>query len=310
MAEKVLGILPLTAPAEDNYALDRGNLIHRILYSFYSERRRNGRVERIHLDNLPPALERLHHIARREAQNLGLRGFFWEMELERMMGTKSGAEGMGLFPRFLELEARELETTTPSHFELSFGAYPGMGPRDPLSTQQPLKIEDPDSGTQVRILGKIDRIDRTPEGKFVVLDYKTGRTSGSLSAIREGLSLQLPIYLLAIENLLGTAGLDEGVAGAYYELRDHEHCGKTGLFANKSHKDQVYRTQSQVVEHEAFRTALEQTRSFVLAYVRNIQQGRFHVTPHPPTRPAVIVSTSRAAAWMRGGCNCSNAREN
>ena len=153
-----------------------------------------------------------------------------------------------------------------------------------LVEQVVYRFEGRGIGTQVRILGKIDRIDCTPEGKFVVLDYKTGRTSGSLSAIREGLSLQLPIYLLAIENLLGTAGLDEGVAGAYYELRDHEHCGKTGLFANKSHKDQVYRTQSQVVEHEAFRTALEQTRSFVLAYVRNIQQGRFHVTPHPPDK--------------------------
>lgn len=136
----------------------------------------------------------------------------------------------------------------------------------------------------MRILGKIDRIDRTPDGKFVVLDYKTGRTSGSLSAIREGRSLQLPIYLLAIEKLMGAAGLDEGVAGAYYELRDHEHCGKTGLFANKSHKDQVYRTHSQVIEHGAFRAALEEARGFVLAYVRNIQQGHFHVTPHAPEK--------------------------
>ena len=280
-AEKVLGIQPLTDPAEDYYALDRGNLIHRTLYNFYSERRRKGRMERVRLDNLSPALERLHQIARREAQNLGLRGFFWEMELERMLGTKSGEECIGLLPRFLELEARELEATTPAHFELSFGAYPGMGPGDPHSTPQPLLIKDPESGTQARIQGKIDRIDRTPEGKFVVLDYKTGAISDSLSAILEGRSLQLPIYLLAIEDLLGAAGMNEGVAGAYYELRDHEHCGKTGLFANESHKGQVYRTHSKMMDHEAFRAALAQTRDFALTYVRNIQQGRFHVTTHP-----------------------------
>ena len=33
--------------------------------------------------------------------------------------------------------------------------------------------------------------------------------------------------------------------------------------------------------YAAFRAALAQTRDFALTYVRNIQQGRFHVTTHP-----------------------------
>ncbi len=293
-ADRILGAVPLRDPGEDLAALERGNLIHRILYAFYRERRRNGQVERVRPENLPQALQRLRQIARSAAEDLGLKDFFWEMELERILGPEDKNKGAGLLPRFLELEARELDATAPSLFELSFGAYPGMGERDPLSTQEPYTLEDARTGEQVHILGKIDRIDRTPEGQFVVLDYKTGQAPGGLADMRDGLSLQLPVYLLAVEQLLHSAGLEEGVAGAYYELRDHERCGKTGLFANKAHKGQVYQTRSQAVEREEFRRALEQARSFALHYVRSMRQGRFHVTLHPPEK------TCTHCAYRRG----------
>ena len=42
--------------------------------------------------------------------------------------------------------------------------------------------------------GKIDRIDRTADGHFVVFDYKTGRMP-SIADIDTGLNLQLPTLL-------------------------------------------------------------------------------------------------------------------
>lgn len=107
-ADRILGAVPLRDPGEDLAALERGNLIHRILYAFYRERRRNGQVERVRPENLPQALQRLRQIARSAAEDLGLKDFFWEMELERILGPEDKNKGAGLLPRFLELEAREL----------------------------------------------------------------------------------------------------------------------------------------------------------------------------------------------------------
>ena len=276
---RILGAVPLHDPEDDLTALERGNLIHHALYRFYSERRQAVRP-----DDLAQARAHLRAIVRTEAETMGLTGFFWEREVERLVGRDEAGTREGLLERFLNLEAHELEIAAPALFEYSFGSYPGMGPRDPLSTQTPFTIADAD-GAEVRIFGKIDRIDRTDGGQFIVLDYKTGHVPGGLEEIRQGLSLQLPIYLLAVEQLLGRdAGLVEGVAGAYYQLRDHENCGKTRLFADQAHKDQVYHTRSRTVEHEQFRQLMERAKDFALRYVDGMRSGRFHVTRHPPER--------------------------
>jgi len=283
-ADRILGVVPLRDPEEDESALERGNLIHRALYHFFSERRADGQVERVTPENLEEAVLRLRQILRREAQAMGLQGFFWEQELERLLGSDDGEGREGLLPRFLRQEAKTADPAAPAHFELSFGSYPGMGPRDPLSTTSPYVIPDPEGGDEVRIFGKIDRVDRTPDGRFVVLDYKTGQVP-AVADIPAGLHLQLPIYLLACESLLAAHGLQEGVAGAYYQLRDLERCGRRGLFANKDHKGAVYDAGARgLPEGEEFRQLLAQTRGFVLAHVRAMHQGRFHVTRHRPDR--------------------------
>ena len=59
--------------------------------------------------------------------------------------------------------------------------------------------------------GRIDRIDLSGDGKyFLIIDYKTGAASISLSKIFSGLSLQLVIYLGAAQNLSAVKGREEG----------------------------------------------------------------------------------------------------
>ena len=75
----------------------------------------------------------------------------------------------------------------------------------------PVWLTLPD-GTKVRIYGKIDRVDRTPDGKLIrIIDYKMGQSHKfDPTLLMSGESLQLPIYFLAAEQLGGEC------AGFYY----------------------------------------------------------------------------------------------
>jgi len=281
--ERLLDVAPIRDPEEDLSALERGNLIHHTLYRYYTERRNAGLTPRLLPEEQHEALHQLHEIAHQVASDMGLEGFFWERELERIVGRPEAEGLVGLLPRFVALEAADADPAEPSFFEFSFGTAPDMGMRDPQSSAEPLLLSGDDPNHVVRLFGKIDRIDVAPDGRFMVLDYKTGRIPASLKEIQRGTSLQLPIYLLAAEALLADAGLSEGVAGAYYQMRDHESVGKQGIFADAQAKGAVYHSRSRsLVPHEDFRAALHQARDHALNYVHAIRAGRFQLTRHAP----------------------------
>ncbi len=69
-------------------------------------------------------------------------------------------------------------------------------------TTEPVRLEqwfEFELGT-VKIRGRIDRIDRHPDGRFEVIDYKTGRVESRKSYATE--NLQLPIYAIAMQEHL------------------------------------------------------------------------------------------------------------
>ena len=57
----------------------------------------------------------------------------------------------------------------------------------------------------------MDRIDRGPDGRLRVIDYKAGSTLISARELAEGHRLQLPLYALAVQQALGAE-----VAGGFY----------------------------------------------------------------------------------------------
>ena len=279
-AQELLNLQPLHDPEEDDSALKRGNLVHRILYHFYADHGEAAERE----ENLTTNIAELRHRGHQIAEEMGLVGFFWERELERLLGSDDD-EREGVLSRFLRLQAAASNPAIPTHFELSFGSYPGMGERDQQSTTKPYAIGDPESGDEVRLSGKIDRIDRTADGRFVVFDYKTGRTP-SVADIDTGLNLQLPLYLLAAESLFGEIGLREGAGAAYLMLRDLEDVGRSGLFADAAHRNTAYVASGRygLYDHEAYRQRLDAVRGFVLSYARAMRRGVFHVTAHDPAK--------------------------
>ena len=106
---------------------------------------------------------------------------------------------------FLKEEELHGENYDPLHFEYSFG----------IGEQEPALITLP-SG-EIRIAGIIDRVDQTKDGKYHIIDYKTGSTYGYAKngAFKGGRQLQHMIYALAIEQHLN---LGEGAVeeSSYY----------------------------------------------------------------------------------------------
>jgi ATP-dependent helicase/DNAse subunit B len=168
-----------------------GSLVHRVL-----ERLLRGEVSRekasAFLDNELTSLEAprphlskpLLELQRARLQRM-LDGFVGDFERE-------GLEDLGWKPRF---------------FEWEFG-----------NSTPPLVLKDAD-GLPVSFRGRIDRIDVNEAKKqFLVIDYKTGSTKITGNQIKSGEALQLPLYLLAVRNLL-LKGY-EPAGAVYHQLSD------------------------------------------------------------------------------------------
>ena len=169
--------------------LERGSLFHETAERFLRERRDRGELP---LRDSPALSGRLDEIAEERLEALVAKNpprftALWEKERARFKA------GMRDWLR------REIETghrATPAHFELAFGVAREAAPGEP-HLRDPLAIELGD-GRTLRVSGKIDRIDRRPEGTLVLRDYKTGRAPRDDGGIfRGGRQLQIPFYILA-----------------------------------------------------------------------------------------------------------------
>lgn len=184
---------------------EKGTLIHRVLYRFYHD--------------LPPEKRSeaaLRQIAQQEWQKTPLPpSILADMQREIFLGSSSR---QGLFAKFLESEREWLtrNSLTPAYFEQSFGRLPAKSGHVPDAA---LHLEL--GGEKISLRGFIDRIDQTADGGWVVVDYKTGNVP-SLRDIEAGISLQLPLYLLAARQIM-LAKRQNGVpvAGVYYGIKSN-----------------------------------------------------------------------------------------
>ena len=182
--------------------LDRGLLVHAILKRFIREARDGGTVpepgeswDEGHRGLLDAVADREF----RDAERHGVTGkaLLWEMartEIRRDLHAFLGADS----------KIRADHGVSPYAAELSFGM-----PNSEFPTLE---------WNNLRFRGVIDRIDVSPDGKTaLVLDYKTGGTWGYTNMdndpVGRGTRLQLPVYALAAQQMLGS-GVD--VKAAYW----------------------------------------------------------------------------------------------
>lgn len=197
---QILGVEPLEELEEEITPLEKGGLMHRVLYRFMGEgfspppsetdassRRRWEEQQR----------SRMAQIVGQELAGIPFEDLFWKHQ-EKRLTQGLGGEGRGLLARFIEREWERSQRYSVHALEAQLG---------PVRLDQGSDADTP----PVFVKGTIDRIDRQGE-RFFLVDYKTG-LADYRKRVLQGWGFQLPLYILAAAETLG--GEIEG-AGFYY----------------------------------------------------------------------------------------------
>jgi ATP-dependent helicase/nuclease subunit B len=180
-----------------------------------------------------------------------------------------GGVERGLFSRFIEREYERDGDALPAWFEAPFGA--GLYDEDEDEVE-PFDIELP-NGNTVEFRGYIDRVDvgvGDGDTTMQLFDYKTGYAP-SMTKTTEGTTFQLPLYLLAAEQVLADE-LDEAatLSATYYQTKPPNRLKEPRGIESK------FDTQSEL------RRFLDDVIPDRLATITTaIEQGRFHTTLLP-----------------------------
>ena len=315
-SDRVLDLNPTEEEEAGLTSMEKGSLAHRILFEFYDRRRDAPPISGCENADFEEAVEDLQRIARShldaEAAQRHLNRadkLFWEIEAERFTG---GHGRTGVLPAFLETEReRDLEVQ-PRYFEVGFGPGSRSGRTDPfLGSEEPIMVGE------VSLSGRIDRVE-LGNGMFVIGDYKTGSNTPKLNDILEGRSLQLPLYVAVVEQLLrqqspSIQGLADdlesvkGVGGVYYILRE-ESKAELGIGDRDYNKRAFQASRSgQLLPNSRFPIEDTQVDSdpdiigdivevavgYANQYVCSIADGDFQLTSHDKTKVCRYCSFKR-----------------
>ena len=206
---------------------DRGNVIHDSLERFLSEVHANGRSPGPGEKWTRADRDRLLEIGGEECARANARGvtgaeLLWRIDQARIRRDLT---------LFLESD-NDVRAETGASFFAAERAFRSPD-RDavPGDSWRPVTI-DLGETTSVRFAGRIDRVDRRPDGSLIVYDYKTGRADdfksidGAGDHLNGGRALQLPIYALAARQSLGQA--DTPVESYYWFVSERERFGRIG----------------------------------------------------------------------------------
>ena len=316
-SDRVLNLIPIEKAEAGLTNLEKGSLVHRILFAFYDGRRGTPSISKCKDDEFEEAVEALQQIARHHLDEEKMQrnldraeNLFWDIEAEKLIG---GHGKTGILPTFLEAERERNLEVQPYHFEVGFGLGDRSEPTDPyLGSNEPITVGE------VSLRGKIDRVE-LGDGMFVVGDYKTGSSTPKLNDILEGRSLQIPLYIAVVKQLLeqksspiprfeGDLGLLEGVGGVYYVLREE---AKVELgIGDKEYNGKAFQASSrngQLLPNKRFPIRETQTGadSAVMGsivdkavkcanqYVDSIANGDFGLTKHDPAKVCRYCSFKR-----------------
>ena len=205
----VLDVEQLAEPEEamSLTPLERGSLYHDVLESFLRRARDEGELP-LSAKLLDRLVEEAVRAGRSEEWSLAAIEGARELELRGLVSSLS---------LWLAYEALGDSPYIPAHFEARFGGKVRRGDDPELSMEEGLSLEELGIAA-LRLSGRIDRIDMTPDGaRARVIDYKTGKPeSKGEKVLDRGRRLQLPVYLLATEEMLRRKGAATEVDTAEY----------------------------------------------------------------------------------------------
>jgi ATP-dependent helicase/DNAse subunit B len=260
---------PVEELGEELTPLDRGLLYHDILRRYY--RQGGAAVLERGEDAREAALRAVtaEVFAASPARELLPHPLLWEMLRERAVRDlwRVVAE---------DVRRRAATGSQPAFLEWGFGLRPNAE-LDPRSAAEPLRLPTP--AGELVVTGKVDRIDRDGDGRFVVYDYKTGRTAPRWQDEREGRSLQLRLYLRAVAGLLLPEA--EAAGAAYYLVEKGE--AREGLWCQERAEALVKHNRRRVglLPLDEWERMMAGTAEVAGEIAERVRRGEFPVAPLP-----------------------------
>ena len=274
-AQRVLKLEPRGEAALDLQALDAGKLLHDILRRFF-ERYRGQRLELSKRTELSEELLKIADDVFDLHQQVvpPLNKQVWKLDREI---RKIILEQVLLYELDLQEKTADAQVT-PARFELAFGGMKSAA-RDPQSTDEPLQlVRSTFVGEEtMKISGQIDRVDIAGDQTLVAYDYKLSKGARK-EDIFEGRTLQIPIYLEALEQLFFPGHKIAG--GGYYTLRGGAERRNTGMYRKDFNDDYLglQAKNSIFSEHEWQKFRAEVTAR-IWDFLDRMRAGRFTVEP-------------------------------
>jgi ATP-dependent helicase/DNAse subunit B len=263
-AERLLELQPRDEAALDLDARAEGSLLHEVLRRFVGARlggpfagsadslqeelRATARTVFDEFERATPPLNPAVRVIERRILELKLERFLeGELEFQQRLGASAGVWLV----------------------EQAFGPGEGVG-----------AVELFRDGETLRLRGRIDRIDRTSEGRVVAYDYKRSEAGGrGPAAIEEGLDLQIGIYLNAVEQRLLGAD-DVLVGGGYYVLNAESGARNQGLYRRQyRHAVQIRSQCTSLVEEASWLRLRRLVDGYIWRYHDGVRACQFPVDP-------------------------------
>jgi len=197
----VLGIEPLDEPALDDEPwlsrLRRGTILHDTFEAFMDRLKKRG--ERPTLEHEPLLREVLGEKLGNETDKVAPPSTVVEESARRQLLQDALV--------FLRSEAEHCQKHEPLWFEVGFGYGPYRRKGKDLGDVS-LSVD----GQRVPLRGRIDRVDRRPDGALAIWDYKTGKSSSfdEDEPLKQGAQLQWALYAYALEELEGETVVRSG----------------------------------------------------------------------------------------------------
>ncbi len=253
----------VVSPRDIDAELDariRGSIAHQALHRFYSSLPKELGVDQVDETNIDSAVELL-----RACVASAVEGGIGRLEISPTQRIELAGTLQRDLEQFLRQELALSLPLAPRRFEVSFG-----------SERAAAELKDGLDFGSFKLSGKIDRVDVDPfSARGIVQDYKLG-VAHSAAQIELQQRLQVPLYVVALRDLLGI----EPLGGLYRGLSGKREA--RGILRSEAKDDGLPGLASRdYVDDEEFWSRIERARESATLAVDAIHEGR---VAHDPRR--------------------------